>query len=94
MRRRTLLQAGALSAGAVAFMLGLGWWQSRDSAAAKSGNLPLPIDKMSFTLTDQRGATVKAADWLGRPTMVFFGFTWCPDICPTTLKRFAFDESR
>ena len=26
------------------------------------------------------------ADWLGRPTMVFFGFTFCPDICPTTLS--------
>ncbi|MBM3603232.1 MAG: SCO family protein [Alphaproteobacteria bacterium] len=86
MKRRTLLQAGALSTGAVVFMLGLGWWQSRHSDEAPSGTLPLPIDRMSFALTDQHGDTVEAADWLGQPTMVFFGFTWCPDICPTTLS--------
>tara|TARA_R110002020_G_scaffold453518_1_gene668421 strand:- start:87 stop:551 length:465 start_codon:yes stop_codon:yes gene_type:complete len=40
---------------------------------------------MSFTLTDHRGATVKPSDWIGRPAMIFFGFTWCPDVCPTTL---------
>ncbi|WP_414633623.1 SCO family protein [Paracoccus marcusii] len=41
---------------------------------------------MSFKLMDQDGKTVEPQDWLGRPTMVFFGFTWCPDICPTTLS--------
>lgn len=79
------MQAGALGAAAVAFMLGVGWWQSRDPGAARADRLPVPIQRMSFTLTDQDGATVTAADWLGRPTLVFFGFTWCPDICPSTL---------
>lgn len=38
-----------------------------------------------FTLTDQHGATVTEADFKGRHTLVFFGFTNCPDVCPTTL---------
>ena len=37
------------------------------------------------TLTDQDGRTVTAADFKGEPTLVFFGYTHCPDVCPTTL---------
>ena len=74
------------AAGALAFTLGLGWWKTRSRAQSGAGLLPLPIADMSFTLTDHRGNTVRPADWIGRPTMVFFGFTWCPDVCPTTLS--------
>jgi len=38
-----------------------------------------------FTLTDQNGKTVTAADFKGKPFLVFFGYTHCPDVCPTTL---------
>ncbi|QDL94572.1 SCO family protein (plasmid) [Paroceanicella profunda] len=38
-----------------------------------------------FTLTDETGRTVTEADFEGRPTVIFFGFTFCPDVCPTTL---------
>jgi protein SCO1/2 len=38
-----------------------------------------------FQLTDQSGATVTEKDLQGRPTLIFFGFTHCPDICPTSL---------
>lgn len=38
-----------------------------------------------FELTDQNGRTVTEEDFKGRPTLVFFGFTHCPDVCPTTL---------
>lgn len=38
-----------------------------------------------FALTDQRGATLSNADLEGRYMMVFFGYTYCPDFCPTTL---------
>lgn len=72
--------------GALAVTLGLGWWRSRSGGQPGSGLMPLPIGEMSFTLTDHRGATVRPSDWIGRPTMVFFGFTWCPDVCPTTLS--------
>ncbi len=38
-----------------------------------------------FRLVDQSGKTVTDEDLRGRPFLVFFGFTHCPDICPTTL---------
>lgn len=38
-----------------------------------------------FHLEDQNGKPVSDADMKGRPFLVFFGFTHCPDVCPTTL---------
>jgi len=38
-----------------------------------------------FTMTEQDGKTVTEADFKGRPRLVFFGYTHCPDVCPTSL---------
>jgi protein SCO1/2 len=38
-----------------------------------------------FSLVDHHGKAVTERDYLGKPTLVFFGFTYCPDVCPTTL---------
>jgi protein SCO1 len=38
-----------------------------------------------FKLIDQDGKTITDADIRGRPFLVFFGYTRCPDVCPTTL---------
>ncbi len=38
-----------------------------------------------FHLVDQDGKQVSDQDMKGRPFLVFFGFTQCPDVCPTTL---------
>jgi protein SCO1/2 len=38
-----------------------------------------------FALTDQNGRRVTEGDFAGHPYLVFFGFTHCPDVCPTTL---------
>ncbi len=40
-----------------------------------------------FRLVDQDGRTVTDGDLKGEPTLVFFGFTHCPDVCPTTLME-------
>jgi protein SCO1/2 len=39
----------------------------------------------SFKLVDQNGTQITEADIKGRPFLVFFGYTHCPDVCPTTL---------
>jgi protein SCO1/2 len=38
-----------------------------------------------FKLTDQNGKVLTDADLKGKPFLVFFGYTHCPDVCPTTL---------
>ena len=44
-----------------------------------------PEQVRPFTLTDQHGQTVTERTFLGKPTAFFFGFTYCPEVCPTTL---------
>jgi protein SCO1/2 len=38
-----------------------------------------------FSLTDQNGNTVTEESLKGQPSAMFFGYTFCPDVCPTTL---------
>ena len=42
-----------------------------------------------FTLTDKNGETVRWSDFDGRYRIVYFGFAYCPDICPTDMQRTA-----
>lgn len=42
-----------------------------------------------FTMVDHRGDAFTKSDLEGKWTLVFFGFTHCPDICPTTLATLA-----
>jgi protein SCO1/2 len=55
-----------------------------------TGRTPSPIAMPSavggpFELTDQNAQPITDKDLKGRPFLVFFGFTHCPDVCPTTL---------
>ena len=65
-----------------------GGWLVTDGPMATrpvaTGPQSLPIGG-PFRLTDQRGRAVTERDFRGRPMAVFFGFTHCPDVCPTTL---------
>lgn len=40
-----------------------------------------------FELTDHTGRQVSERDFRGKPTLIFFGFTYCPEVCPTTLHE-------
>ncbi|HUY69206.1 MAG TPA: SCO family protein [Alphaproteobacteria bacterium] len=42
-----------------------------------------------FTLTDQDGKTVSDTDFRGKFLLVYFGYTYCPDLCPTGLSGIA-----
>jgi protein SCO1/2 len=42
---------------------------------------------LSFELTDSEGQRVRVEDRRGQVTLLYFGFTNCPDICPTTLSQ-------
>lgn len=53
---------------------------SRDAASPGKPNIGGP-----FTLVDHTGRTVTDKDFLGKYLLVFFGYTYCPDVCPTNL---------
>lgn len=40
-----------------------------------------------FALTDQNGKTVRDSDFAGKWRIVYFGYTYCPDICPTDMLK-------
>lgn len=44
-----------------------------------------PRDIPAFTFVQSTGDTLRFAPEAGRPTLVFFGYTHCPDVCPVTL---------
>jgi len=48
-----------------------------------SGHMP----DLAFQLTDDTGKAVTAADYRGKVTLLYFGYTHCPDVCPLTLAH-------
>lgn len=40
-----------------------------------------------FTLTDQNGRTVNDSDFKGKYRLIYFGYSFCPDICPVDLQK-------
>ena len=68
--------AGSLVVGLVLMLWALGGLRHVAAPAAIGG---------PFQLTDQTGQTVTEKNLQGHPTLIFFGFTHCPDVCPTTL---------
>ncbi len=42
-----------------------------------------------FTMVNHKGETVTEKSFLGKPMLLFFGFTFCPDVCPTELQVMA-----
>lgn len=87
MQRRAALTYGAASLGALGLTLVAGWWRVDGPGAEEPvAQRPAPLTSMDFELTDQEGRTVGPENLIGRASLVFFGFTFCPDVCPTTLS--------
>lgn len=68
------------------FGIVVGWIKSDGIQSAQPNDLASNV-KISarFNLIDQNKRKISEKDFLGSPFMVFFGFTHCPDVCPTTL---------
>lgn len=54
-------------------------WDTKDIASL--------MPPLAFTLTDEQGRTVEASRYRGEINLLVFGYTHCPDVCPTTLAR-------
>jgi protein SCO1/2 len=57
-------------------LLTFDWYRTRHSGEAYGA---------PFTLVDQHGQPITDAAFRGQPTVLFFGYTHCPEVCPTTL---------
>ena len=69
-------------------------FRSPDTVPQRATVLPNPIPLQAFTLVDQNGESFTRDSFAGRWSLVFFGFTNCPDICPITLQQLAFARRR
>ena len=66
-------------------------WRVGNGAANEGVNGVItepPKVMQNFTLTNQNGAATSLSDFAGKPTFVFFGYTYCPDVCPVTMSDF------
>jgi protein SCO1 len=67
---------------------------TREDAPAAAGELERkqvidpPKELVNFRLTDQHGDVRTLSDLQGKPVLLFFGFTHCPDVCPATMAHF------
>ena len=87
MQRRKLFSYGTVGLAAICGTLFAGWWQVDGPGAPEIVNeRPLPLTEMAFQLTDHEGNVVGPETLIGGASLVFFGFTHCPDVCPTTLS--------
>ncbi|HKI74306.1 MAG TPA: SCO family protein [Pseudomonadales bacterium] len=79
--RETIALVFLLASIVVAGCARQGHWNAKNI----SGLMP----DLKFNLTDETGKSVTAANYRGKTLMLFFGYTNCPDFCPTTLAKLA-----
>lgn len=89
MNRKIILASAVLFAG-TAGALALSYVVSpRDPFASCRDNNMVDYAEIGgpFTLTDETGATVRDSDIVDRPTLLYIGYTFCPDVCPLDNMR-------
>ena len=77
---RPLVIATAFAASLIVGLLIMFWAMGGISKVAQPAAIGGP-----FQLTDQNGKAVTDKSLKGKPTLIFFGYTHCPDVCPTSL---------
>ncbi|WFU40583.1 SCO family protein [Bradyrhizobium sp. CB82] len=77
---RPLVISTAFAASLVVGLLVMFWAMGGVSKVAQPAAIGGP-----FALTDQNGKTITDKSLKGKPTLIFFGYTHCPDVCPTSL---------
>ncbi|WP_448045954.1 SCO family protein [Bradyrhizobium liaoningense] len=77
---RPLVIATAFAASLIVGLLIMFWAMGGLSKVAQPAAIGGP-----FQLTDQNGKAVTDKSLKGKPTLIFFGYTHCPDVCPTSL---------
>ncbi|MBP2294091.1 SCO family protein [Azospirillum rugosum] len=81
-----ILRIAAASAVGLLIAAGIAWWQVDNAGTTVQSSVPIGGP---FTLADQDGKTVTDADYRGKFLLIYFGYTYCPDVCPTELGTMA-----
>ncbi len=89
MHKRAALQRIALAAISLPTLAALGACGKPAPAVFESVDITGADYAKDFQLTDHDGKRRSLADFKGKAVVVFFGFTQCPDVCPTTMARLA-----
>ena len=76
-RKVTIILATAFMAVAVAAIVAVYAWREDGGGLARIGG--------AFTLVDHTGQERTEADFRGRHALIYFGYSFCPDVCPTAL---------
>lgn len=88
--RLTLIQKLLWAAAALALLAFAAFtWAGGLRASGMGGMVQEAAFRPEFRLKDAAGRSVASEDFRGRYQLVFFGFTNCPDVCPTTLSEVA-----
>lgn len=82
MSRRVLLPLVAFLFGVLVFGSAIVWWTGSRLPAGSSASSSIGG---AFRLTAHDGRIISEKDLAGTPSVVFFGYTHCPDVCPTAL---------
>lgn len=81
---------------AAAALVGGSWWVTRPGAAGddpfaacRETSIGTGVASIGgpMSLIDENGTAVTEAEIIAKPTLVYFGYTYCPDICPTDNAR-------
>jgi len=75
-------------------IIGFFWLMLNEPGNQQSRTAPVRVSGEAsiggpFTLVDHTGRTVSEADFLGKPMLIYFGYTFCPDVCPFSLQIMA-----
>jgi len=88
MNRR--LRVGLVVLGVILLFTVAGWWAlSRRSYSFHGETVEPPAPAVDFRLTGPDGKALSLSDFRGKLVVLYFGYTSCPDVCPTTMAALA-----
>lgn len=94
-RRRARVYTALVGTAMIASLVAFGAYLARVAPAPPPAVgegatlLPVPLELPEFSLVDQDGVRFDRDRLAGRWTLAFFGYTYCPDVCPDTLQSLA-----